>query len=405
MEIGPRISSDSIVDLTFSLKWRSGHTIHTDVYQADGVNIWRDFLPPVILNALMGRQGGLSIPVPLEEGVIIDELTGQNLFDVRSAQFDRRFRQGMVTEPRLGRFYPKGMLKGVAGIFKANMQPFRCVGLKDDHLTVNFNHPLAGYDLQCSVTIGKIRHKPIERGGTRRDWLNVLTSGPGMQARWKDQQTDYFSDDPFSRADEQPDPAFYQKPRIVNHIDDTARQAVRNTYAHLLSDGMQVLDIMSSWDAHISDDLQLNRLVGLGLNRDELQKNTRLSEWVVHDLNADPALPFPADSFDAVVNTVSIEYLTDPFAVFREVIRILRPGGWFIVAFSNRWFPTKAIRMWAELHEFERMGLVLELFLRSGGFKELQTYSIRGMPRPLDDRYFPEAPFSDPIYAVWGRTR
>ena len=90
---------------------------------------------------------------------------------------------------------------------------------------------------------------------------------------------------------------------------------------------------------------------------------------------------------------------------FQRGIRVLRPDGYFIVTFSNRWFPTKAIKIWQELHEFERMGLVLEYFLRSGGFKDLQTYSMRGLPRPHDDKYFPELLYSDPVYAVWGKKK
>jgi SAM-dependent methyltransferase len=178
---------------------------------------------------------------------------------------------------------------------------------------------------------------------------------------------------------------------------------VSNTYGRFLADEMDVLDLMSSWQSHIPARLHLGRLVGLGLNMDELKKNARLDDCIVKDLNGDSVLPFDSNTFDAVINTASIEYLTDPLAVFREVFRILRPEGYFIITFSNRWFPTKAIRIWQELHEFERMGLVLEYFLRAGGFKDLQTYSIRGLPRPHDDKYFPDLLFSDPVYAVWGR--
>jgi SAM-dependent methyltransferase len=400
-----RIISDSIVDLIFYLKWKSSAAVHTDGYQASRVNIWRDFLPPVLLDALMNKETGERLQVPLKDGDIVATFTNQNLFDVKSTQFDRRFRQGIVTEPRLGRFYPKGMLKGIAGIFRANVQPFRCVGLNNGHLTVDFNHPLADKDLNLSLVIGKVGLKSAERGGTINDWTETLTSGPGMQARWREQQTDYFSDGAFGRDDDQPDAKFYRKPRYVHHIDDTAREMVRNTYGRFLTNGMQVLDLMSSWQSHIPVNLQLDRLVGLGLNENELKRNSQLSDFLVHDLNADASLPFESNIFDAVVNTVSVEYLTDPLVVFREVSRILRPDGYFIVTFSNRWFPTKAINIWQELHEYERMGLVLEYFLRSGGFKDLQTYSIRGLPRPRDDKYFPELLYSDPVYAVWGRKK
>ena len=73
------------------------------------------------------------------------------------------------------------MLKGIAGIFRANVQPFRCVGLNNGHLRVDFNHPLAGKDLHLSVVIGKVGFKSAERGGTIIDWMETLTSGPGMQ--------------------------------------------------------------------------------------------------------------------------------------------------------------------------------------------------------------------------------
>jgi ubiquinone/menaquinone biosynthesis C-methylase UbiE len=113
-------------------------------------------------------------------------------------------------------------------------------------------------------------------------------------------------------------------------------------------------------------------------------------------------LPFNDKAFDAVICSVSVEYLIHPFEVFEEITRVLRPGGVFMVTFSNRWFPPKVIKIWPELHEFERLGLVLEFFLKSGKYKELQTYSIRGLPRPQDDKYLSQILFSDPVYAIWG---
>jgi SAM-dependent methyltransferase/FKBP-type peptidyl-prolyl cis-trans isomerase 2 len=398
-----RITSDSIVDLIFHLTWRSKNATHTDGYQATKVNIWRDILPPRLLDALLDKELGDRLQLPIKNGEGVAGFESKNLLKIKNSQFDRRFKPDEIVKPRLGRFYPKGMLTGVTGIFKANIQPFRCVGLSNGHITVDLNHPLAGKDLSLSVVIGKVGCKRTELGGTSMDWLETLTSGPGMQARWQNQQTDYFSDGAFERDDEQPDKKFYQNPRFVHHIDETARGMISNTYGRFLTDGMHVLDLMSSWQSHIPASLHLDKLVGLGLNRQELEKNLQLSEVVVHDLNADTLLPFGSNMFDAVINTASVEYLTDPRAIFREVNRVLRPGGYFIVTFSNRWFPTKAIKIWRDLHEFERMGMVLEYFLLAGGFGDLQTYSIRGLPRPHDDTYFPEFKFSDPVYAVWGR--
>jgi len=400
-----RITTDSKVDLIFHLKWKSAFASHTDGYQASRVNIWRDLIPPALLDELMGKEAGDRLQVPLEEGKDLKPFEDRNLVTIDNSRFDRHFRKGELTQPRMGRFYPKGMLKGFPDIYRVNLNPFRCVGLNNGNMTVDFNHPLAGKDLQLSVVVGKVGTVESERGGTSNDWLEIITTGPGMQARWQNYRTDYFSADNFLRKNDESDPLFYQKPRFVHHIDETAREMIRNTYGRFLTDGMKVLDLMSSWESHLPGGLTFDRVVGLGLNQDELKRNRQLSDILVHDLNTIATLPFEADTFDAVINTVSVEYLTDPLAIFKEVARVLRPDGYFVVTFSNRWFPTKAIKIWSELHEYERMGLVLEYFLRSGGYKDLQTYSIRGLPRPHDDSYYPDLLLSDPVYAVWGRKK
>ena len=397
------IDSESMIDAVFHLNWKSDAAIHTDGYQASRINIWRDLLPPFVLEEMKGRQAGERLEVRFKADEILPSFDEKKLLDLKRNQFNPRVPDDSVKQPCAGRFYPKGFLKDVAGVFSVNVQPFRCVQLNNGHMTVDLNHPLAGKDLVLSVVIGKIEDKLTERGGNSIDWMEVLTDGPGMQGRWQDRRTDFFAERTFSREDETPDSLFYSNPRLVQHIDDTAIEMVRNTYGRFLKDDMQVLDLMSSWQSHIPENLRLRRLVGLGLNESELKKNPQLSESVVQDLNLDTKLPFESGTFDAVICTVSIEYLTSPLAVFEEVRRILRPDGYFIITFSNRWFPTKAIKLWRELHEFERMGLILEYFIRSTGFKNLQTYSIRGLPRPHDDKYFPDLWFSDPVYAIWGQ--
>ena len=268
---------------------------------------------------------------------------------------------------------------------------------------MDFNHPMAGKHIELEATIRSIREKGTERGGTMRDWSEILGSGPGMQGRWHDRPTDYFSDHPFDRHDNGPDSVFYNRPRLVQHLDATARARITDLYRRLIPTNATVLDLMSSWVSHMSEDLETEKLVGLGMNMKDLDTNKRLTERVVQDLNENPRLPFSSDSFDAVICTVSVEYLIRPVEVFDELARVLRPGGIAVMTFSNRYFPPKAIRIWTELHEFERMGLVMEFFNDTRRFGDIETWSMRGLPRPYDDKYFPEMPYSDPLYAVWGR--
>jgi SAM-dependent methyltransferase len=162
-----------------------------------------------------------------------------------------------------------------------------------------------------------------------------------------------------------------------------------------------ILDLMASWDSHLPDRLKPSRVVGLGLNENELRENSALTERVVHDLNREPRLPFEDRSFEAVLCTVSVDYLTRPVEVFREVARVLKPGGLFLVSFSNRYFPTKVVATWREASEQRRVELVREYFRRSELFEEPRVFASKGKPRPAGDRYAELGIPSDPVFAVF----
>lgn len=176
----------------------------------------------------------------------------------------------------------------------------------------------------------------------------------------------------FDRIDPGPDAHFYAAPRLVTHIDDATIAALTAYYASVLPAGAALLDLMSSWVSHLPE-RRFARVVGLGMNAVELAENPRLDARVVHDLNADPALPFPDASFDAVLNAVSIQYLVRPLEVYAEVARVLRPGGISIVAMSHRCFPTKAVRAFHVLPRDERLALVARYHETAGGFDRIEA--------------------------------
>ncbi len=174
----------------------------------------------------------------------------------------------------------------------------------------------------------------------------------------------------FDRQDESPDAHFYAQPRLVTHIDAATIAALTAAYREHLAPGSDVLDLMSSWVSHLppAEGLPLGRVEGLGMNEQELRANPRLDAWRVHDLNVNPLLPYPDARFDAALCAVSIQYLARPVEVFRELARVLRPGGIALVAMSHRCFPTKAIRAFHVLPPPGRMAAVAAYFERAGGF-------------------------------------
>ncbi|HXG36718.1 MAG TPA: methyltransferase domain-containing protein [Dehalococcoidia bacterium] len=196
----------------------------------------------------------------------------------------------------------------------------------------------------------------------------------------------------FARMDESEDALFYAVPRKVVHIDDSAIAAVGRLYQRLLPQSGIFLDLMSSWRSHLPPELRPARVIGLGLNAEEMAENPQLDEHLVHDLNRDPRLPFPEDTFDGVVCAVSIQYLTQPIAVFREVRRVLKPGKPFIVTFSNRCFPSKAIAAWLYSSDEQHLELVRIYFQESGGWQAITAEDC------LPER---EKGFADPLYGVW----
>jgi SAM-dependent methyltransferase len=124
------------------------------------------------------------------------------------------------------------------------------------------------------------------------------------------------------------------------------------------------------------------------MNAAELEANPVLTERVIQNLNSNPRLPWPDATFDAAIVTVSVQYLTEPAAVFAEVGRVLKPGAPFAVLYSNRCFPTKAVAVWQSLNDRDHAELIGLYFRLSGRFGPPQAYNLS------------PGPGSDPLYAV-----
>ena len=202
--------------------------------------------------------------------------------------------------------------------------------------------------------------------------------------------TGAFPDGAFRRDDEGPDAEFYSFPRLVTHIDDRAIAAVTQLYRELFPAGGAVLDLMSSWVSHLPPEVTYRRVVGLGMNAEELAANPRLTAWVVHDLNQEPRLPFADGEFGGAGLCVSVDYLVRPVEVLRDLARVVRAGGRVVITFSNRCFPTKAIALWHVLDDGGHVELVARYLAGAGGWTGIERL----------DRSPAEG--GDPLYAVVG---
>jgi len=200
-----------------------------------------------------------------------------------------------------------------------------------------------------------------------------------------------FEPEYFARRDNADDAEFYVPPRLVHHLDQPARDALTDFYRRTIPADARVLDLMSNWVSLLPDDAGYATVAGLGMNRAELDANPRLTDRVVQNLNSDPRLPYGDDSFDACLIALSVQYLTDPLAVFAEIARVLAPSGVCAVSFSNRCFPTKAVAIWQALDDPGHAGLVVTYFRRTPGFGE-----------PAFDDLSPD-PRTDPLFVVSAR--
>lgn len=201
-----------------------------------------------------------------------------------------------------------------------------------------------------------------------------------------------------SKLDLSSDTLFYDAPRFVTHVDEGFIQQLTDLYRQRLQPHSRVLDLMSSWVSHLPDDLPLDWVEGHGLNGEELARNPQLNHYFVQNLNENQTLPLADQSFDAVLNTVSVQYLQYPEKVFAEIHRVLKPGGIAIISFSNRMFFQKAIAIWRDSSESTRVKLVQSYFQSVPGF-DLPELVARPSTTPTFLQMLGMAG-QDPFYAV-----
>jgi hypothetical protein len=204
-----------------------------------------------------------------------------------------------------------------------------------------------------------------------------------------------------AKLDDTNDLDFYESPRLVTHVDQGFIDRLTNLYQQELQPNSRILDLMSSWVSHLPPEMEFAHVEGHGMNEAELAKNPRLDHYFVQNLNQNPKLPLQDADFDAVLITVSIQYLQYPEAVLSEIYRVLKPNGVVIISFSNRMFYQKAIAAWRDGTDTDRVNLVRKYFQSVDGFSEPKV--IVHQPPVAGFLQMLGLAGGDPFYAVMAR--
>lgn len=182
------------------------------------------------------------------------------------------------------------------------------------------------------------------------------------------------------------DNLFYSQPRFCTHVDGNFLSQLTQLYREKIAEDCVILDLMSSWVSHLPPERRRKKVIGHGMNEQELKQNGALDEYFLRNLNEEPsAWPVESNSVDAVVCCVSVQYLQQPEAVFAEMHRVLKPGGVAIVSFSNRLFYEKAIAAWRQNTDFGRQQLVKSYFQAVVGFSDPDV--VTGVERPKKEAH------------------
>ncbi len=387
-------------DIELKIVWASEQARHTERHYYQTINFWRDFFPGTLGGRLSDAPDGEWVTESMPANDLIPVYSDSNIVTLPKSAIQPIGKAKIRIVPQRGRFYPRRIIAGHAGITAEEFLPLRVLSVDEKDFQIDLNHPLAKHEIEVSLRVDGSRYTgKEERGGRCNDVVyEALISGIGIQKSLP-QGADFYRQEGFYRVDEADDEIFYRQDRLINHIDHECSRQIAQIYARHIEPGMKVLDLMSGYESHLPDVDDVD-VTGLGMNAREMEANPGLNRYVVHDLNRQTTLPFEADRFDITLCSLSIEYLIKPLEVMEEIVRVTRPGGRILVSFSDRWFPPKAIMIWSELHPFERLGMVLDYFLRTKGLRQFETETIRGLLRPQDDKYADRMLHSDPVFVV-----
>ena len=168
------------------------------------------------------------------------------------------------------------------------------------------------------------------------------------------------------KPDETDDSLFYDAPKFVYHLDSNFRKNLTDLYEKEIVNNSYILDLMSSWDSYLPKNIKYKKIIGHGLNKEELKKNKAFDEYWIQNFNINQEIPLEDETIDFCLMVAAWQYLQYPEKITEEVSRILNQNGKFIISFSNRAFWHKAPNIWTYSSETERIEYVSNILVKNG---------------------------------------
>ena len=168
------------------------------------------------------------------------------------------------------------------------------------------------------------------------------------------------------KLDESNDEEFYSDPKFVYHLDANFRNYLSYVYKNEIENNSTVLDLMSSWDSYLPKEKKYKKVIGHGLNKEELERNKTLDSFWTQNFNVNQEIHLESGSIDFCLMVAAWQYLQYPEKLTKEIVRILSEGGKFIISFSNRAFWHKAPNIWTSSTEEERLEYVRKVLITNG---------------------------------------
>ncbi len=197
------------------------------------------------------------------------------------------------------------------------------------------------------------------------------------------------------KLDETDDSNFYSQPRFVYHLDSNFRNYLTKIYKAEIAQNTVILDLMSSWDSYLPASCNYKKVIGHGLNEEELKKNKVIEQYWIQNFNLNQKIPLGDKSIDYCLMVAAWQYLQYPESLVKEILRILNPKGKFLISFSNRAFWHKSPNIWINSNEEERIEYVKRVLILNG-FKKTKVI------KKFITKNFPLLPFMnrDPFYCI-----